>query len=123
MLYALMKSRGVRPDHWEPGDRVGAVQEGDRLYLTLAVPAARRIRFDYARSRRVWNFERSYIRLNEFPEWFTVDENTLYRLSRPDDAAAPLLRLGAELVAGIELAPGDWIVETLGPPPYGKSGS
>jgi hypothetical protein len=123
MLHALMKSRGVRPDRWEPGVRIGAVQEGERLYLSLVMRAARRIRFDYARYRRVWNFDRNYVRLNEFPEWFTVDENTLYRLSRAGDTAAPLVRLGSELIADLELAPGDWVVEPLGRPPYAKSGS
>jgi hypothetical protein len=71
----------------------------------------------------VWNFDRNYVRLNEFPEWFTVDENTLYRLSRAGDTAAPLVRLGSELIADLELAPGDWVVEPLGRPPYAKSGS
>jgi hypothetical protein len=27
MIYALTKSRGVRPEHWVPGVRVGAVLE------------------------------------------------------------------------------------------------
>jgi len=36
----------------------------------------------------VLNLEKNYVRLNEFPEWFTVDENHLYRL-RPAAAAQP----------------------------------
>jgi hypothetical protein len=123
MLYALMKSAGVRPDRWEPGVRIGALRDGDRLYVSLIMPSARHIRFDNARYRRVWNFDKNYVRLNEFPEWFTVDENALYRLSRSGETAAPLVRLGSELIAGIELAPGDWVIEPLGRPPYGTSGS
>ena len=76
-----------------------------------------RIRFDFARHRRVLNFAQNYVRLNEFPEWFTVDENHLYRLR---GAGAEQIRLGSELIAGIELAPGDWIVEPAGDPPYGR---
>jgi hypothetical protein len=116
MLYALMKSQGVRPERWERGVRVGAVRDGGRLCLSLDMPAPRRIRFDYARHRRVLNLDRNYVRLNEFPEWFPVDENTLYRLrlGRHEQVA-----LGSELIEGVELAPGDWIVEPLGPPPYG----
>jgi hypothetical protein len=123
MLYALMQSRGVRPRHWEPGVRVGAVMDGDRLCLDLTMPAPRAIVFDHARHRRIWNFDRNYVRLNEFPEWFVVDENTLYRLQRPRETARPLVRLGSELIAGVDLAPGEWMVEPVGKPPYGGSGS
>ncbi|MGB9605629.1 MAG: hypothetical protein ACPL88_07105, partial [Bryobacteraceae bacterium] len=118
LLYMDMKSQGCRPDRWIPGLRLGAVREGDKLYLSVEAPKGwqGRIQFDYARHRRVLNFPKNYVRLNEFPEWYTVDENTLYRL-RP--ASGPVqIRLGSELIAGVPLAPGDWIVEPLGPPPY-----
>ena len=123
MLYALMQSRGVRPASWEPGVRAGAVMEGDRLYLDLMMPAPRRIVFDYARHRRVWNFDTNYVRLNEFPEWFVVDENTLYRLRRIGEGGPPLVRLGSEMIAGVELAPGEWVVEAAGRPPYARGKS
>jgi hypothetical protein len=117
MLYALMKSQGARPEHWEPGVRVGAAQAGEKLYLSLDMPAPRRIRFDFARHRRVMNLDRNYVRLNEFPEWHTVDENTLYRLRQ---GTMEHVLLGSELIEGVTLAPGDWTVETLGRPPYAR---
>jgi hypothetical protein len=119
LLYSFMKSHGVRPDLWEPGVGVGAVRQGDKLHLVLEMPAPRRIRFDYARHRRVLNLDRDYVRLNEFPEWYVVDENTLYRL-RSD--ARELIALGSELIEGIEMAPGNWMVEPVGKAPYAKSG-
>jgi hypothetical protein len=93
--------------------RVGAVQTGPRLHLSLVVPAPTVIRFDYARHRRVLNLDRNYVRLNEFPEWFVVDENALYRLSRAGDASRDVVRLGSELVAGVTLAAGDWTIEPI----------
>jgi hypothetical protein len=123
MLYALMQSRGVRPASWEPGVRVGAVMVGDTLSLDLAMPSPRRIVFDHARHRRVWNFDKNYVRLNEFPEWFVADENTLYRLRRAGESGPPLVRLGSELIAGVELAPGAWVIEAAGRPPYARGGS
>lgn len=121
LLYMDMKSQGCRPDRWVPGLRLGAVREGERLYLSLEAPKGwrGRIRFDYARHRRVINLPKNYARLNEFPEWYTVDENTLYRL-RPS-AGPDEIRLGSELIAGLPLAPGDWIIEPVGKPPYGTS--
>jgi hypothetical protein len=119
LLYAYMKSQGVRPERWEPGVRVGAAREGDRLWLHLDMPSPRRIQFDYARHRRTLNLATNYIRLNEFPEWFTVDENRLYRVGFGSPATPARLILGSELIAGVEMAPGDWIVEPAEEPPYG----
>jgi hypothetical protein len=112
MLYALMQSRGVRPARWRPGMRVGAVQDGPRLHLSLTSPTQAEVRFDYARHRRVLNLDRNYVRLNEFPEWFVVHENALYRLS---SASGSMVRLGSELIAGVTLAPGDWLIEPMPP--------
>jgi hypothetical protein len=111
LLYAYMKSLGVRPERWDPGVRVGAARDGNRLIVSLTAPAARRIQFDFARHRRVMNFAQNYVRLNEFPEWFTLDENTLYRIGRAGTPAD--IRLGSELIAGISLDPGEWIIEAV----------
>jgi len=119
LLYAYMKSQGVRPDVWEPGVRIGATTSNGRLSLNLVMPSPRRVRFDWARHRRSLNFPANYVRLNEFPEWFVVDENTLYRLRGPADV--DWVRLGSEMIAGLEMAPGSWIVESLGPPPYART--
>lgn len=115
MIYALMKSQGVRPEEWKPGVRIGAVREGDKLFVALDAPAAARVRFDFARHRRVMNLDKNYVRLNEFPEWYTVDENALYRVKSGDREA---IRLGSELIGGIEMTPGNWTVEPFGRAPY-----
>ena len=120
LLHAYMKSLGVRPERWEPGVQVGAVRDGDRILLHLEMPAPRRMQFDFARHRRVLNLEKNYVRLNEFPEWFTVDENHLYRLRPAASDAQARTWLGSELIAGVEMGPGDWVVEPAGDPPYGR---
>lgn len=113
LLHAYMKSQGVRPAHWEPGVQVGAATEGSRLVLSIRTPEPRPFRFDYARHRRVLNLTTNLVRLNEFPEWFTVDENALYRVGRPGTPGD--VRLGSELVAGVELGSGVWVIEPLAP--------
>jgi hypothetical protein len=85
----------------------------------LDAPSSRRVQFDYARHRRILNFHTNIVRLNEFPEWFVVDENRLYRIRRAGANGNGELRLGSELIAGVELTPGDWIVDPAGEPPYG----
>lgn len=116
LLWAYMKSQGARPEHWSPGVRYGAVRDGERLYLSIEGDPKCRTQFDYARHRRVMNFDRNYVRLNEFPEWYAVDENTLYRVN---GAGGERVVLGAELIDGIALAPGEWTVEPAGRAPYG----
>ncbi|HWQ55562.1 MAG TPA: hypothetical protein VN442_17885 [Bryobacteraceae bacterium] len=120
MLYALMKSQGARPRHWRPGIRVGAVREGGRLFLSLEASGPEILQFDYARHRRVMNLDRNYVRLNEFPEWYTVDENTLYHV-RPAGGGEGQVRLGSELIAGIAMRPGNWTIEPVGNAPYGTA--
>ena len=118
LLYAMMKTQGCSLDGWREGVKLGAVREGERLLVSLAAPAgwSGRLRFDYARHRRELNFARNYVRLNEWPEWFTVDENTLYRLT--DAGGRQLLRLGSELKAGLAVeGSGRFVVEPAPPRP------
>jgi len=56
--------------------------------------------------------------LNEFPQWYTVDENRLYRVGRRADESSARVWLGPELIAGIEMSAGDWIIESVDGPPY-----
>ena len=115
LIYAYMTSQGVRPERWEPGIGIGSARTATGLSFHLDMKGPRKIQFDYARHRRVLNFSQNYVRLNEFPEWFTVDENRLYRLR---GAGPGQIVLGSELIAGVVLAPGDWVVEPAGEPPY-----
>ncbi|MBI3682952.1 MAG: PmoA family protein [Acidobacteria bacterium] len=107
-LYALWKSQGCRPAEWRPGVELGAVREGERLLLSLKKDAV--VRFDFARHRSVLQYAKNYVRLNEFPEWYTVEENRLYRLRKED---AGQVFLGSELIAGVALSAGRWTAEPL----------
>lgn len=112
--YILCKSQGCRPDRWVRGLRVGASRDGEKLYLSIeAVGAARRwrglVRFDFERHKRVIGFDKNYARLNEFPQWYTIDENTLYKITGKRESTA----LGSELIAGLPLTEGRWIIEPV----------
>ena len=49
------------------------------------------------------------MRLNEWPEWFTVDETTLYRVT---SSGGEQLRLGSELILGLPVSgSGRFVVE------------
>ncbi|HEY7511922.1 MAG TPA: hypothetical protein VIG50_16805, partial [Vicinamibacteria bacterium] len=104
LLYAMWKTQGTFLEGWREGVKLGAVRDGERLLVSLEAPAdwRGRLRFDHARHRRSLNFRQNYVRLNEWPEWFTVDENSLYQLT--DAAGRTAVRLGSELKDGFEVA-------------------
>jgi hypothetical protein len=118
LLYALMKSQGVMPAAKAPGLALGAVRDGQTLRVHVAGVERVTLQFDTARHRRVLNFARNYVRLNEFPEWYPVDPTWLYRITGPD--GTPRVRLGAELVRGEPFTAGAWTIAPVGPPPYGN---
>lgn len=112
LLYAMWKTQGCYLDRWADGVQLGAVRDGPRLLVSLDAPARwkGRLHFDYARHKRTLNFDRDYVRLNEWPEWYTVDESRLYRVT--DGAGHETIRLGSELKDGIEVAgSGRWTIQ------------
>ena len=114
LLYAFYKTQGASLVGWREGVRLGAEREGKRLHLsvTAATPWRGKLRLDFARHRRVMNLTRNYVRLNEWPEWFVVDENTLYRIT--DGSGRDRIVLGSELTQGVEIAsPARWVVEAV----------
>jgi hypothetical protein len=109
LLWGLMKSQGLRAAPWRPGLRLGAVREGDGL--RFAVSGTARVEFDFARHRRVHNWQKNYVRLNEFPEWFTVEENRLYTLKKEGGAARVVA--GFEFIDGMEVEAGTYLVTPM----------
>jgi hypothetical protein len=113
LLYAMYKTQGCFVEGWREGVKLGAVRDGDRLLVSIEAPPGwrGRLHFDYARHRRALNFQRNYVRLNEWPEWFTVDEDRLYRVV--DSAYGEDIRLGSDLKDGIDVGSGRWTIQPL----------
>jgi hypothetical protein len=111
LLYALYKTQGCHLDGWRDGVRLGAHRVGDRLYVSLesTEPWRGRLCFDFARHRRVMNLQRNYVRVNEWPEWYTVDENALYTVRGA--AGREQVVTGSDLKDGLDVAaPGQWTI-------------
>jgi hypothetical protein len=110
LLYAFWKTQGTFVEGWRPGVELGAHREGDSLYLSIAAPEEWKgaLRFDVPRHRSVMNLDRNYVRLNEWPEWFVVEEGALYEMRSAEGTVRVVL--GAELRQGIAVGSGRWIV-------------
>jgi hypothetical protein len=81
----------------------GVEGEGCSLSLHLASDAdwAGRLHIDHARHRTHLNMAENYPRLNEWPEWYTVEGDRLYEVRL--DNSEPQVWLGADLIDGLQI--------------------
>ena len=74
LMYALLKTQGCRLEPWRADLRIGAVREGDTLYISMAADAGwfGKLVFDRPRHKTLMRLPLDYPRINQFPEWFTL---------------------------------------------------
>ena len=82
LMHALWKTQGVTVQPWRADVRLGAVREGDTVYLSLSSdgPWDGRLVFDRPRHKLVMHLPLDYTRINQFPEWFTVEAVKQYQV-------------------------------------------
>ncbi len=131
LMVALARTQGLRPEPWRPDVRVGAVMSEGKLVLSVRADEAwtGRLRFDHPRHRDHFGVSPNYPRLNEYAEWFTVDDGHLYSVQPIDESGSPTSDVppvhdGGFLRRGLPLevqAGGEFLalVEHLGGPPHG----
>ncbi|NUM56328.1 MAG: hypothetical protein HUU46_22040 [Candidatus Hydrogenedentes bacterium] len=124
LMYALMKSQGTWIEPWRADVRLGAVRTGDAMFVAIDSdsPWEGKLRFDIRRHKAYFNLPVNYTRLNEWPEWFTVELDRLYTVQR---GAETFIRSGAELAQGLPVSvsagqPAEIHIAALPGPPYGK---
>ena len=81
IMYALWKTQGAYVEPWRADVRVGAVKAEDGFtYFEVRsdFPWKGKLRFDIPRHAENLNMPSDYTRLNQFPEWFTVNPNHYY---------------------------------------------
>ena len=104
IMYAIWKQQGVTVTNWRSDVRLGAVAANNKLYLHLDAqqPWKGRLKFDQPRHRENLHLRIEYPRINQFPEWFTVEADQHYRVQITGREAQ--LYTGTELIQGIEIA-------------------
>lgn len=80
LMYALWKTQGLTVEPWRADVRFGAALHNAALCISLVAdePWSGRIRFDIPRHRVHLHLPIDYPRLNQFPEWSTVDLTKQY---------------------------------------------
>ncbi|MCD6304536.1 MAG: hypothetical protein J7M21_06200 [Planctomycetes bacterium] len=83
IMYALMKAQGITCRPWRKDLRLGAVRTGGKVYVSLyaAEPWSGRLVFDRPRHKVQLHLPIDYPRINQFPEWFTVEAAASYRVT------------------------------------------
>jgi len=122
MMYALWKTQGTAASPWRDDLRLGAARGPDgSLYVALSSDWAwsGTLRFDRPRHDAVMHIPYDYPRINQFPEWFTVDRLAKYEV-RLGDAPAQVVEGAALYDYPLTLRPGSSIrltVKKVGDPP------
>ena len=103
LLYAFYKTHGVRVAPWREDVRLGAVtdQTKETLYLYLSAEEdwTGKLYFDAPRHQTIWQMPDEYPRLNQLPEWYTIDPDSTYQLLT--NRGESYTFIGQDLINGI----------------------
>ena len=107
LMYALWKTQGISASPWRYDVELGATANGNggvEVYLKAGRPWNGKLRFDRPRHRDYFQMPLDYARINQFPEWFTVEQDRDYRVEA--DGESRIVR-GEQLFGyRLSLAPG-----------------
>jgi hypothetical protein len=104
LMYAMWKTQGITPANWRPDLRIGATAlgYGVRVMVSADRDWQGRLFFDKPRHRINMGMPVDYPRINQFPEWFTVEPGGRYRV-RDLQTGKSRVYGGAELVEGLSI--------------------
>jgi len=82
IMYCLWKTKGVTIEPWRKDVLFGAVQQGDELKISLIADKnwQGRVIFDRPRHKANMKMPLDWPRINQFPEWFTVEAKRRYTI-------------------------------------------
>jgi len=83
IMYCLWKTAGLTIQPWREDVIFGAVQDSDTLKITLRAekPWQGRLIFDVPRHKTIMKLPLDWPRINQFPQWFTVEGAKTYTLT------------------------------------------
>lgn len=105
IMYALWKTGGCYALPWDENLNFGAKQMNDSLLVTINSKDEwqGKLHFDKKRHSVQMKLPVDWPRINQFPEWFTVDPEKQYKISMGDSVKT---YSGRDLINGIEISVG-----------------
>ena len=82
IMWVLWKQQGTTIQPWRFDTKLGAVLEGKELCIVMTTeqPWQGKLHFDQPRHKTIMKMPLDYPRINQFPEWYTVDAERTYSL-------------------------------------------
>lgn len=82
IMYCLWKTQGVTVEHWRSDIQLGAVKSGDGVMISLRADEDWQgtLNFDTPRHQTIMQMPVDWPRINQFPEWFTVNSAKGYQV-------------------------------------------
>lgn len=107
IMVALWKTQGCQIQPWRADVSFGAVEQDGLLYIHVDSrwPWEGRLIFDIPRHKEFFGIPSDYARLNQFPEWFTVDKDVTYSITTHKEGAETTeILTGAALRNGLSIS-------------------
>ena len=104
IMYCLWKTKGLTTEPWKSSVLYGAVSDTNNLYISVKSENKWRgkLIFDKNRHKVNMNLPFDYPRINQFPEWFTIDESEKYKVININDNTEESYK-GSKLLHGLKL--------------------
>jgi hypothetical protein len=82
IMYSLWKTQGAQIQPWRSDVVYGAIRIGDSLIVQIEsdTPWKGRLILDKPRHKEVMKLPLDWPRINQFPEWYTVEKDKVYLL-------------------------------------------
>ena len=82
LMYGLWKTQGAHLEPWQPSVKIGAISNEDKTYFVITAQDdwEGQLLFDQKRHKTILNLPVDYPRINQFPEWFTLDQDATYSI-------------------------------------------
>ena len=104
IMYCLWKTQGVTVRPWRKDVIFGAELRDDGLYLVLSADESWQgvLLFDTPRHKTIMKMPLDWPRINQFPQWFTVDGGESYTIENVD-AESSRTYSGGQMQKGVEV--------------------
>jgi hypothetical protein len=104
IMYCLWKTLGLTAQPWRNDLNIGAVMKGNKLFISLYAEEDwnGKIIFDKQRHQTNMNLPFDWPRINQFPEWYTINTNKKYVLNNINNKTKTAFS-GQELTNGIDV--------------------